>query len=415
MIDTRHHNIDLLFRDKLESFDPTPSPTVWKGVERGLSWHELIKFNFTNYAHNVYLMAGSAAAVVLVTVASYFVWINQDNPNKEPITPTIAQTAVSEPDNKPTTSHQFVAERTTPSTHEPTFLHARNTRPSAPIHKENNLRETVQPIGMMSLLKPRLLTMGDTAKKDFWTRTWEKIAGMDGFYKHPGKFSLGVATGYDRLTQPIDNEHKSIFNSNFNQIRFRYENYGFQVETGLALNQYEDKGLYDATYRDWDTIYSYVRVDYFIPDPTNPDSVVLITETVYVFDSLTKTATLSGTNRFTYLTIPVQVGYKIAELGRFGVTAWVGGAISFESQRKIGAPVIPSGIKTRVSYHDVTPERRSQWFMYTAGLRFDIMLNRRIQLEIEPYYKAYQNQLYVKGNLSLPHSFGINGGLSIKF
>lgn len=421
----RHENIDHLFKNGLEGFEPAPSPKVWQGVSRGLSWHEFIKFNFSNFTHNVFLIAGSVATAVIVTVASYMIWSDSRQPDKPVITSQQPATTTPQQPELPGNATQI------PET-SPAVVTAAETRTPEAVHpgekivKDEISRETeespaetqreISSISTISPLSAGPVALDDTTRKDFWTRTWDKIAGLEGFYKYPGHFNIGVLSGYDHFVQPMgDKTNDAVFNSNTNQLRFRYDSYGFQVETGLVLNKWEDKGLYNASYRAWDTIYSYERVDYFIPDPSNPDSVILITTTVYVCDSVTKTTTLTGTNKFTYLTIPVQFGYKIADYGRFGLTAWVGGAISFESSRKIGQPVIPSGIRTRVSYTDVTPERRTQWFMYSAGLRFDIMLNRRIQLEIEPYYRAYRHSLYKTGELANPHSVGINAGLSVIF
>lgn len=415
-MDNMHDNIDQLFRNQLESFEPTPSPKVWNGVSRGLSWHEFIHLNVTNFAHNIYLIAGTIATTTLITLATIIAL--QESPivlkSGEKNQALVSETTTIKPPIQATGIKQDLPYKTPVK------------EPSAPINlrTENQHTTIVARSGendagitpMQPIAAGAITVKDDTLKKsDFWTRSWEKIAGLDGFYKHPGKFSVGLSTGYDQFTQPLEDELKTTLSSSTNQLKLRYENYGFQIETGLAHHQWEENGLYDATYRDWDTIYSYIRVDYFIPDPTNPDSVVLITQTVYVYDSVTKATTLLGQNRYNYLTIPLQFGYRIADYGRFGLTAWVGGAISFEATRDIGKPQMPSGVKSSIKYTTITPERRSQWFMYTAGLRFDIMFNRRVQLEIEPYYRAYRHSLYKEGNLSSPHSLGINAGLSIKF
>ncbi|PKP27457.1 MAG: hypothetical protein CVU06_01980 [Bacteroidetes bacterium HGW-Bacteroidetes-22] len=416
MMDNRHDNIDQLFQQGLDGYDPTPSPKVWQGVSRDLSWTEFTKFNFTNFTHNIYLIGGSASALVGVILAAYLTFTGSPLPQqvKEPVSAT--QESLVKPIEVKTERYVTNMQSGVAVAKETSSLipEKRIIRHETP--QQDQIARSEQYIGTMTPKTTIAFKIDDTVKHDFWTRTWDKIAGLDGFYRHPGKFSVGVASGIDNFVQPMgDKANDYTFNSNTNQVKLRYENYGFQIETGLMLNKWEDKGLYDASYRDWDTVYSYVRVNYFIPDPTNPDSVVLIKETVYVFDSVSKTAAISATNKYTYLTIPLQFGYKLAEYGRFGVTAWVGGSISFESSRQISSPPIPPGARTRVSYTDITPERRTQWFMYNAGLRFDVMLSSRIQLEIEPYYRAYTKPVFTNGNLSNPHSLGINAGLSVKF
>ncbi len=415
-MDHSQDNIDQLFQQGLDDYSPTPSPKVWQGVSRGLSWTEFASFNFTNFAHNIYLISVSSVALVGVILTAFLTF--SGNPSPELLTTEVIVN--QEIPSNPNPVEVSRAATSIPSdsgiTSEPD--EQANEKQKIRLEKQKQEQITRTELTIMPLT-PRAayqVLEKDTVKRDFWTRTWDKIAGLEGFYRHPGKFSLGLSSGIDKFVQPMGEKiNDYTANSNTSQLKVRYENYGFQIETGLMLNKWEDDGLYNANYRDWDTIYSYIRVDYFIPDPTNPDSVVLIKEIVYVCDSVDKSALISASNKYTYLTIPLQFGYKLAEYGRFGVTAWLGGAISFESTRQISSPALPSGARTKVSYIDITPERRTQWFMYNAGLRFDIMLSRRIQLEIEPYYRAYTKPVFTNGNLSNPHSLGINAGLSVKF
>lgn len=421
-MDTRHHDIDKLFQQGLEGFEPAPSPEVWQGVSRELSWKEFVKLDFSNFTHNIYMMAGSVAALVGITVASLLVW-------NQPTAPASMknQLVISIPEasnTAKTSSSSAVPEPAaivTPSSVPVTKRQKTQSDLKEEILVQNHLTKVEKApepaIKKLTALPSGQIPRDDSAKTDFLTRTWEKIAGMDGFYRHPGKFSVGVGAGYDHFVQPMgDKMEDAITNSNSYNLKLRYDNDGFQVETGLILNSWEDKGSYSANFREWDTVYSYIRVEYFVPDPSNPDSVVLITETIHVFDSVTKEATWASANKFTYLTIPLQFGYKLAEYGRFGLTAWVGGAVSFESSRKIGVPEIPSGLRTnKITLAEVTRARKTQLFMYSAGLRFDIMLSKRIQLEIEPYYRAYRSSVYTTGSPEQPHSLGINGGISLKF
>lgn len=422
MMDNRHHDIDQLFQQGLDGFEPTPSPEVWQGVSRVLSWKEFVKLDFSNFTHNVYLMVGSAAALVGITAASLLIW-NDSNipaPVKNPLTISDSNThntpivtpSVSYPEPTVKPSTQSIAAKKILSEG------SDRQKPTSPQIKLADAPKAPEPvISKLTPLPTGPISSDDSVKADFLTRTWDKIAGMDGFYRHPGKFSVGVGAGFDRFVQPMgDKMEDAITNSNSYNLKLRYDNYGFQIETGLMLNSWEDKGSYKANFREWDTVYSYIRVEYYVPDPSNPDSVVLITETIHVFDSVAKEATWASANKYTYLTIPLQFGYKLAEYGRFGFTAWVGGAVSFETSRTIGAPAIPTGLRTnKITLADMTRERKTQLFMYSAGLRFDIMLSKRIQLEIEPYYRAYRSSVYTTGSPERPHSMGINGGLSIKF
>ena len=65
-METKRNHIDELFKKSLEGFAPEPSPQVWKGISRKLSWKEFVRFDFTNFSANLFQVAATGIAAVAI-------------------------------------------------------------------------------------------------------------------------------------------------------------------------------------------------------------------------------------------------------------------------------------------------------------------------------------------------------------
>lgn len=135
-----------------------------------------------------------------------------------------------------------------------------------------------------------------------------------------------------------------------------------------------------------------------------------------VWDSLMKTDQGKIVKRYTYLQIPLILGYDFLRLEHFSLGLRVGPQLSILlSTKQLSAPYEP-GKKMVVKVNDIAPGQIDLNWQLLAGLNASVSLSDRWRLEVEPFAKYYFNSVYEKPvNQQKPWSAGIRTALMFKF
>lgn len=135
-----------------------------------------------------------------------------------------------------------------------------------------------------------------------------------------------------------------------------------------------------------------------------------------VYDSLMKLENAKVVKRFTYLQVPLILGYDFWEAGNFSMGVRMGPVMSvLLGSRTLSDPYDP-GKKLIVSINQITPEQISLNWQLVAGLNISYRFARRFGMEVEPFGKYYLNSVYeAGGNGVKPWALGIRAALFISF
>ena len=128
-----------------------------------------------------------------------------------------------------------------------------------------------------------------------------------------------------------------------------------QIFCDASLN-----GNYRIEYKSFDSIGYYTGVTSFTLGPD--DEILYNTQSVNVYDSLHHQADSRTRDRYTYLQVPLLLGYRILETGRISLAVQAGPALSILLGSREADPVIRYSNATVIRVDDQTPDRtRTSW------------------------------------------------------
>lgn len=134
-----------------------------------------------------------------------------------------------------------------------------------------------------------------------------------------------------------------------------------------------------------------------------------------VYDSLMKLDYPKIVKRYTYLQIPLVLGYDFLRSGRFSVGLRAGPVLSVLLQSKQLSEEYDPGNKKVISINNISPEQVSLNWQFMGGVNASVKLSRNLYLEIEPMAKYYFNSVYEKSEITKkPWSIGVRGAFIIK-
>jgi hypothetical protein len=135
-----------------------------------------------------------------------------------------------------------------------------------------------------------------------------------------------------------------------------------------------------------------------------------------VWDSLMKLEYAKVIKRYTYLQIPLVMGYDFWQTDRISIGVRVGPVLSILLASKLLSAPYDPGKKRIISINDIAPEQVSLNWQAMAGLGASIRLTNSLQFEVEPSVKYYFNSVYEKPvNNAKPWSIGVRAAFVVKF
>ena len=186
----------------------------------------------------------------------------------------------------------------------------------------------------------------------------------------------------------------------------------FSIQTGVSLGYVFDHGDYRVNYKSKDSIGFFTSVISFIVTPGNV--IVFNTKDIPVYDSLQHIADDRAINRYTYLRIPLMLGYELIETNRFSLGIKAGPAISLLIGSKEALPFIdyPNARLIRIDNHSLSRVKINWEIQAALDLEYRLVKNFSIYAEpsYKHYFKPFKTQESTSTSAKDPYSVGIEIG-----
>jgi len=435
--------MDEMFRENLSNHRIEPSSGVWKGISRKLLWKEISRFNFMNLSGVSWI--GGAAVVVLVTVTAYF-FIKPGNVQR----PLSASKEIGMPSatNSPDLSSQVSSLPVSPTVVAPS--------PSAFLTTVSK----VQPVhpGNPAIIPPLVSPDDISARSESQLEKPPVPENLESISSEVLSFAFmssqpapditnGMLTDTLRLQLPGNGSililkdkipTPNFFSASFSVLpelsfykapnSYSEMNYWmnlgatyhisrFSVGAGISLGYIYDEGKYRIDYQSKDSVGYYENVTGFTVNPQNPDEFIYITKPMNVYDSIQHVADDQTRNRYTYLQVPLLLGYRFIETQHIGITVQTGPAVSFLIGKKEAKPYVDYPNARIIRIENNTPNRVSTSWQLWVTLRIDYRINKTISLFAEPTYKYTFKSFEIPGeeSFSNTNSIGLGIGLQVNF
>jgi len=191
----------------------------------------------------------------------------------------------------------------------------------------------------------------------------------------------------------------------------------FSVRTGAGLSV--AKGTNELTVEYNDFLGAYNKLDsmkFAWNDPSHQYIPTYYMTQQDIWDSLLKLDYPKVIKRYTYIQVPLIMGYDFWRSEKFSVGIRVGPVMSVLLTTKQLSEEYDPGTKRIVSINDITPGQVNLNWQIMGGLNASINLTRNLILEIEPCGRYYFNSVYEKPvNSAKPWSIGIRTAFVLKW
>jgi len=192
----------------------------------------------------------------------------------------------------------------------------------------------------------------------------------------------------------------------------------FYIETGIGYQQMNEKGVYKFTYKSNDSIGVYNRVVSFEIDPENPDEINYKTTETTVYDSIEHHSLQSPTFKYSYLNIPLKVGYKFWENNKLSLGIETGLLFSKLMSSEIPKPEFNNPEYSLLRVEDNSPTRVDINLQMLVALRVNYRLNGAVSISVQPEFTKYLNSIYnieLGGPNTKPYTMGMRFGIYYDF
>jgi len=443
-------NLDDLFRESIGKQEFTPSPGVWKSLNLKLLIRELKHFNFINVSKLAFL--STAGSLIVVATLSYWAFfsgntstsmVSHSVPEKVMVPPSakqnISEKVLPEPgdaSSKPLARQEIKEVKPIQTAIAPARLDqaggtliASNARieKSLPVSEPVSSQplqntgetETAETNADISSLDPLVFSTFDISPSldtISFIRSGEVFKYVREKIPVPSFFSANIGVAPEMALYHSNGTGTTEFNYWANAgIAYHYSR--FSIRTGLGLGYTYDEGSYRIQYRSNDSVSFYKEVIGYYPDPSDPSRIIYVTRNHAIYDSVTHIADDRTRNRYTYLQIPLLLGYTVFETPRFCLGIEAGPAISFLiNEKKAQADInIPNG--RLIKLDDNSASRLPTNWQLWVRLSIEYQFTKHWGLLIDPYYKYFLTspaQSPETGNRTT-QAFGIDVGIQYQF
>ncbi|MFC2100294.1 hypothetical protein ACFLRZ_00545 [Bacteroidota bacterium] len=454
----KSNHIDHTLRSIVKDFEKAPPQKTWKGIAKKMFLKDLLSFNLKNVQFRLY-----SAILIILFLCSIIFWglnsqnhkeltTNKKDPEKikqEQSLIIVEEKRISEIQGnqsfeKPLSESNNISEsnksvinnlKNTNINHKKSFVNPAKERNeinllNVPDVKESHIdhsssqviKENINDLSFPSGIKKFIGTIsinnvtnaisGKPSGYNFSDNKRKEISGIN--FKKPLSYALGIYLGRDGASNNYVSE--KYLQGNLFNIFFELQRTSWFFRTGLGTTEVVSKYGYTQTYSKYEPLGSYYKLD-SVGAKVYTDSI--LNKTVFDLHYYTTLVTLQDTldysiineytTHYTYLNIPVFIGYK-KHFSRFGFYLSAGPVLSFLMNTK------EEDIKTidenpgEISYQDKDAVKFFWQLQLFAGLEYYI--NSDISLAIEPICKFMDNTFINKsGYAENQMVFGIRYGL----
>ena len=428
--------LDNLFRNTLDSHQIEPSGGLWKGISRKLLRAELAHFNFINLPKAFWIGAAGAVLVGMIFLVNQ---IPDGKTTENDYAPIVLKKS---PDGKANVSvqqtHLHPGSPVLASNNSTRIVKTNKTDHAAivssetvsliPSNTENQSREDQvinSQVSNTSSYELKYLPVLNST--NLFTSEAEdtllRFTNPKGIMNIPVKTKVEIPQFYT-FNLGISPE-LSIYR---NADRYSETNYWlntgvtyhagrFSIQTGVGLGYIFDHANYRVNYKSKDSIGYFTSIISFIVNPGN--IVVFTTKDIPVYDSLQHIADDRAINRYTYLQIPLMLGYELFETNHFSLGIKAGPAISFLIGTKEALPFIDYPNARLIRVENNTLSRVKMNWEIQAALDLEYRLVKNFSIYAQPYYKHYfkpfETGESTPNSARDPYSVGIEVGARFNF
>jgi len=135
-----------------------------------------------------------------------------------------------------------------------------------------------------------------------------------------------------------------------------------------------------------------------------------------VWDSLMRLGYPKITRRYTYLQIPLILGYDIIQHSWINLGLRAGPILSILLESKQISDEYDPGQNKIIRINQITPDRIQTNWQVVGGVNASFHISRRISLEVEPNIRYYFNSVYEKSDITKkPWSAGFRTAVTFSF
>jgi len=421
-------NLDNLFRDAIGRQEFKPSPGVWKNLSWKLLIRELAHFNFTNVPR-LALVTASGGLIVVASLTFWALYDGSEPPRLNSSATALPAAEAPAPQTTPAVPQQNAAEikatvtqnssisgNSASSSH---LVPVKSAVAEVPAHRQpaliasnthiNSKTAVSEPTaaseaGSSSLNSSERMPSGSIGSIEALAFSNFDILPADDtmsivrageVYKYvrepapvPSFFSADLGIAPEMALYNNAGSSRQEFNYWANAgIAYHYSR--FSIRTGIGYGVTYDEGVYKVEYRSNDSVSFFREVVGYYPDPKNPSNIIYITRNHVIYDSVTHIADDRTRNRYSYLQVPLLIGYNVLETPRFNLGFEAGPAVAFLIGEKAAQPVIDIPNGRLVKLENSTPARVSTNWQLWVKLSIGYQFTKNWGFVINPYYKYY--------------------------
>lgn len=242
----------------------------------------------------------------------------------------------------------------------------------------------------------------------------ERIRSRKADYRAPAQFAAGIHflpewTNY--------RTGAGTFQSSYTQeLLASVQLRNIILRSGLGINRSQDDGSYQVNYSKYEMTGYYI--DITIEGGGTPvyDSINYSVDEHRLYDTVFYNETYRTDNAYTYLQIPVQIGYSFLNNRRFSFSVTGGPSLSLLLNQKKSDPAFSDFAAENLTVQDQTPARRQSNWQFLMGVSARYLVTSKISVSLEPTYRQYFKTVYdVSDSGWPPYAFGIRAGISFHF
>lgn len=232
--------------------------------------------------------------------------------------------------------------------------------------------------------------------------------------KQPREWNFLVGAYYqpEWLFNTLDND-KYVNNAG---VTGTFSMKGFSVTTGAGVSITTGYNELSVAYNDY--LGSYKSLD-SISFAWNTEHTALLPTYFMtnqkVWDSLIKLDYPKVEKRYTYLQIPLILGYDFVRTDHFCFGLRAGPVMSILLNSKVLSQPYNAGENQVIEVNNITPDRISLNWQVMGGVAASVNITKNLMFQVLPQVKYYFNSVYEKSDVSKkPWSVGIQGSFLIK-
>jgi hypothetical protein len=226
------------------------------------------------------------------------------------------------------------------------------------------------------------------------------------------QLSVGLQYTPEWMFNTVDQKSKYVHNLGL-EASYRIERYSIRTGIGLSIAQ----GVSEIAYEYHNYLSTYKRLDSikFTFDAqnhkVNPEYYLSDQD---LFDTAKSTNVSYIEKRYTYLQLPLILGYDVIQSKRTTLGLRAGPMLSILIHEKESDDAYNPGKDLVLNVNNLTPDRVKTNWQAVLGLNAGYRFNRMFGFEIEPQFKYYFNSVYEKASTTQkPYSFEVRAALLI--